>query len=79
MFDMMYAEAVLEIWFHVGAGVLLVFFFIQGVRRAFRQNSRRTELRMLATVEAEKLRLKEGEREAGEQDGGTTQDAGKLR
>lgn len=55
----MYAETVLEIWIDIAAAILLVLFVIQGFRKAFRQQSKRMELRMMATVEAQKLRLKE--------------------
>ena len=78
MWDMMYAKAVLEIWIDVALAVLLVFVAIQGVRKGLRQKSRGTELRMLATVEAEKLRLKEREKEAGQRHGETTPDTGKT-
>jgi NADH:ubiquinone oxidoreductase subunit 6 (subunit J) len=57
----MYEEALMEIWVRVGEVVLLVVFVVMGVRKALRQNSKNTELRMLATVEAAKLKAREKE------------------
>ena len=56
---MMYAETVLEIWIDVGIGILLVFFSVLGLRKAFKDNSHNTELKMLATVESEKIKIKQ--------------------
>jgi len=52
---MMYAKAVLEIWIDVGMFILVIFFAIQDLRKALRQNSRKTELGMMAAIQAEKM------------------------
>jgi hypothetical protein len=74
---MMYAETVLEIWIDVGMGILLVFFAIQGLLKALRLNSRKTDLRMLATVKAEKLKMQHGGSQTEGNGGKVTTETGK--
>ena len=69
---MIYAETVLEIWIDVGIGILLVFFAIQGLRKALKQNSRKTELRMLVSIKAERLKIKSENRRTRENGGNET-------
>jgi len=56
----MYADFVLDIWIQVGIVIVTLVVTIMGLRRTLRKTKENTELRMYATVEAAKLRQKQG-------------------